>query len=309
MHYGLNGVLWKGVFLYRKEAANPKTLEQYGSGCPNDWMERNIYSPKGAWGVVLMLLIDLACFGLWGALIWGIQMVWIPFWAAGVINGVGHALGYRNFECNDHARNIIPIGLIMGGEELHNNHHAYPNSARLSSKIWEFDIGWFWVCIFSGLGLAKVRFSKPLVRVRSEKEQNICIDSNTMMAIVNNRFHVMANYTRQVIKPLINSEKNKVPREERGQLRFANKLLSSSDAILEPRQREKILQITARFKQLNIIYEQRIALQEIWQKIKCNRQRIEALTRWCHEAEQSGIQVLKKFSQQLRCYTLPSSSE
>lgn len=304
VHYGLNRVLWGGAFLYQKEAKNKETLERYGKGCPDDWIERKLYTPHVVLGIFIMLGIDLLAFGGWGALVWLIQMLWVPFWAAGVVNGIGHVFGYRNFECGDNARNILPIGLIMGGEELHNNHHAYPNSAKLSSKRWEFDIGWFWIRVLSVLGLAKVRFSKPLGQC-SEHETEI--DANTIMAIVNNRFHIMANYTHQVIRPLIHSEKDKASKDERATLRKANKLLSRNDNLLKPVQRERIGQITTHFSSLNTIYEKRLALQEIWQKIKCNNQRIEALTCWCHEAEQSGIQALKEFSHQLKCYTLPST--
>ena len=167
-----------------------------------------------------MLGINLLAFGGWGLLVWIIQMLWVPFWAAGVVNGIGHVFGYRNFECKDNARNFMPIGLIMAGEELHNNHHAYPNSAKLSSKCWEFDIGWMYIRIFSLMGLLKVRFSKPL----AECSGNTIIDEKTIMAIVNNRFHVMANYTKQVIRPLIHCEKSKASKKDKLKLKRGKKV-------------------------------------------------------------------------------------
>ncbi|MCY4330771.1 MAG: fatty acid desaturase [Endozoicomonadaceae bacterium] len=304
VHYGLNRVLWGGAFLYRKEAKNQQTLERYGKGCPDDWIERKLYTPQQSLGIFILLAAYLLMFGVWGVLAWGIQMVWVPFWAAGVVNGVGHIFGYRNFECSDNARNIFPVGIIMGGEELHNNHHAYPNSARLSSKWWEFDCGWMWIRIFCMLRLAKVLFSTPLIQKNKHKAE---INTNTIMAIVNHRFHVMAHYTKDVIRPLINSEKGKfASKQERMRLHKAGKLLSRHHAILKPVHQAHLKNIISEFNRLKIIYEKRIALQEIWQKIKENKQRVNALQKWCLEAEQSGIQVLRDFSKKLRCYDLPT---
>jgi stearoyl-CoA desaturase (delta-9 desaturase) len=159
--YGLREILFKGVSYYYQEGKNANVIMQYGVGTPNDWIERNLYTPHSRWGILLMLVIDLVLFGLWGLLVWGVQMLWIPFWAAGVVNGVGHAVGYRNHETTDQSRNIVPWGIIIGGEELHNNHHRRPADPKLSHQWWEFDIGWLWLTVFRLLGLAKVSQRKP----------------------------------------------------------------------------------------------------------------------------------------------------
>jgi len=155
--FGIWNVLFKGAFLYHTASKDSAMVQQYGVGTPDDWIERTLYTPHSRLGIALMLVIDLVLFGPWGLLVWGIQMIWIPFWAAGVVNGVGHWLGYRNGETKDHSRNISPWGIIIGGEELHNNHHLDPASPKLSSKKWEFDIGWMWLTLFRTIGLAKIR--------------------------------------------------------------------------------------------------------------------------------------------------------
>ena len=157
VHYGIWRVLFKGAGLYHRASKDKEMIQQYGVGTPNDWIEKNLYALHSRLGILLMLIIDLLFFGPWGLIVWGIQMLWIPFWAAGVVNGVGHWLGYRNGTTKDHSRNISPWGVIIGGEELHNNHHLDPASAKLSRKSWEFDIGWMYINLLSLLGLAKIR--------------------------------------------------------------------------------------------------------------------------------------------------------
>jgi stearoyl-CoA desaturase (delta-9 desaturase) len=157
VHYGIWRVLFKGAGLYHSASKDKEMVQQYGVGTPNDWIEQNLYALHSRLGILLMLIIDLLFFGPWGLIVWGIQMLWIPFWAAGVVNGVGHWLGYRNGATKDHSRNIVPWGIVIGGEELHNNHHLSPASAKLSSKPWEFDIGWFYIKILSSLRLAKIK--------------------------------------------------------------------------------------------------------------------------------------------------------
>lgn len=157
--YGIKRVFFKGAGLYHSASKDKEMIEQYGVGTPSDWIERNLYSLHSRLGILLMLIIDLLFFGPWGLIVWAVQMLWIPFWAAGVVNGIGHWWGYRNGETNDASRNISPWGIIIGGEELHNNHHLAPASAKLSAKSWEFDLGWFYIRTLSLLGLAKVRTS------------------------------------------------------------------------------------------------------------------------------------------------------
>lgn len=159
VHYGIWSVLFKGAGLYHSASKDKQMIQQYGVGTPDDWIEKNLYTPHSRLGILLMLVIDLLLFGPWGFLVWGVQMLWIPFWAAGVINGVAHWKGYRNGETKDHSTNISPFGIIVGGEELHNNHHLDPASPKFSRKPWEFDIGWFYISILKVLGLAKVRAS------------------------------------------------------------------------------------------------------------------------------------------------------
>jgi stearoyl-CoA desaturase (Delta-9 desaturase) len=191
--FGINKVLWLGVVLYVKEGYNQETLDRYGHGTPDDWLERNVYSPHAKLGVVLMLLIDLMLFGIaTGAIVWAVQMLWIPFWAAGVINGVGHFWGYRNFQPEDASRNIVPWGILIGGEELHNNHHAYASSAKLSNKWYEFDIGWMYIRILEMFGLAQVKKVAPRVRLDLAKQQ---CDAETLQAIITHRYDVLANYS------------------------------------------------------------------------------------------------------------------
>jgi stearoyl-CoA desaturase (delta-9 desaturase) len=155
--WGIWRVLFGGAWLYNDAAKDKKLIEQYGAGTPNDWIERNIYSPYPWHGVLLMLAIDIALFGLWGFVVWGIQMIWIPFWAAGVINGLGHWIGYRNGETRDKSRNLLPWGIWIGGEELHNGHHLNPAGAKLSHRWWEFDIGWMYIRLLSWFRLARVK--------------------------------------------------------------------------------------------------------------------------------------------------------
>ena len=157
VHYGILRVLFKGAGLYHQAGKDTAMVQQYGSGTPDDWIERNLYSAHSRLGILIMLVIDLLLFGPWGLLVWSIQMIWIPFWAAGVINGLAHWWGYRNGETKDNSRNISLWGIVVGGEELHNNHHLDPASPKFTQKWWEFDIGWFYIRILSMLKLASVK--------------------------------------------------------------------------------------------------------------------------------------------------------
>src|SRR4051812_16801729 len=189
--FGIGKVLREGSELYRKEAKNMETLERYGHGTPDDWMERNIYSRHSAKGVALMLIINLILFGPIGLTIWAIQMAWAPIMAAGMINGVGHFWGYRNFEAEDASRNIVPWGILIGGEELHNNHHAYPSSAQLSNKWWEFDIGWMYIRIMEIMGLARVKKIAPKLTLAADKT---ACDHETLQAVIMSRYDVLTRY-------------------------------------------------------------------------------------------------------------------
>ncbi|WP_330217129.1 fatty acid desaturase [Endozoicomonas montiporae] len=299
---GLATVLWRGAELYRTEAGNPETIQSYGQRTPDDWIENHLYTPHPILGVVIMLLIDIILFGVIGLTVWAIQMIWIPFFAAGVINGVGHHSGYRNFECRDAARNIFPWGLLIGGEELHNNHHTYPNSAKLSVRPWEFDIGWLWIRLFCFLGLARAKKTLPLAVCNKHKSH---IDRDTVMAVINNRFQIMAQYRNQVIVPLVNHERKVATEKTKRILKSAQKLLAREEQLLAPAHREKIHSIIDTSQVLNTIYRKKKDLQAIWHQIKDQNERIEALILWCQEAENSGIKVLQDFSRSLKTYTLP----
>jgi len=305
VYKGLGTVLRKGAELYREEARNPETLRIYGKNCPDDWIERNLYSRYKLGGIVLMAVIDLLLFGTAGITIWAVQMMWIPFWAAGVVNGLGHALGYRNFECRDAATNLVPWGIVIGGEELHNNHHTYPNSAKLSVKRWEFDMGWAWIRLFCLLRLAKVQRVAPIAHRVAGKAS---LDMDTAMAILNNRFQIMAQYRKLVIGPLVKQELARVDASVRHHFRRAKRLLSRETSLLEDRHHVRIESMLAHSQALKTIYEKRLALQQIWARTSANgHDMLAAMKDWIHEAETSGIHALRDFAAQLKTYSLRPS--
>jgi stearoyl-CoA desaturase (delta-9 desaturase) len=192
---GIAKVLLEGAELYRSESENDNTLLQYGHDTPSDWLERNLYSRHSYLGIIIMLFLNVILLGAAGLTIWAIQMMWIPVFAAGIINGLGHWWGYRNFEPIDASTNIMPLGMFIGGEELHNNHHAFASSAKFSSKWYEFDLGWFYICILNYFGLARIKKVAPVPVIN---HQNLAIDIETLRAVVNSRFHVMSHYARDV---------------------------------------------------------------------------------------------------------------
>lgn len=299
---GLGTVLRRGAELYMEEAKNEETLRIYGKNCPDDWVERNLYSRFPNLGIVLMLGLDLALFGVIGLTVWAVQMIWIPIWAAGVVNGLGHAVGYRNFECRDAATNLVPWGILIGGEELHNNHHTYPNSAKLSVRKWEFDMGWAWIKLFSLLGLAKVNRTAPIAHRVEAKHQ---LDMDSAMAILNNRFQIMAQYRKLVIKPLVQLELQRADASVRHQFRRAKRLLSREPSLLQDDQQQRIEVILEQSQALRVIYEQRLALQQIWTRTSANgHDMLAAMKQWVQDAEASGIQSLREFAEQLRTYSL-----
>lgn len=303
---GLKTVLWKGAELYRSEAENTETLERYGQRTPEDWIERNLYSRYRMSGIALMAVIDVLFFGLAGITIWAVQMLWIPLFAAGVINGLGHAWGYRNFECKDAATNISPWGLFIGGEELHNNHHTYPNSAKLSVKSWEFDIGWFWIRVFSSMGLAKARHVAPVAVRDTEKQE---LDMETIKAIIHHRFHVLSDYHKNVMLPVIKEQKAKMQMQERRQFRRARKLLTREPRLVKSCESNRIALMLEQNAMIKTIYEKSHELQEIWKNHPGSRipEKLNAMMEWCREAEQSGIAALEDFAEQLKFYSLPSA--
>ena len=304
--FGIGKVLREGAELYQAEAKNQETLDRFGAGTPNDWIEHNLYSRFPNLGIALMAVINLACFGAIGITVWAVQMMWIPVFAAGVINGIGHFWGYRNFECRDASRNIVPWGILVGGEELHNNHHTYPNSAKLSVQRFEFDMGWAWIRLFQLLRLAKVNKVPPKPVFAADKAH---IDLDTLRALMQNRFQVMARYRREVIVPVLQEEKARASEATRAFFRRAGALLHREESLISERGRERLSRLTAEHESLAAIYHYRLRLQEIWSRTSQNSQEmVEALREWCREAEESGIRALQEFSAKLKAYTVMPAS-
>lgn len=298
--YGLKKVLLEGAELY-KAGKTPEVVEKYGKGCPDDWLERNVYA-HSVWGVGTMMVIDLLLFGAAGLVVWAVQMLWIPFFAAGVINGVGHYFGYRNYECPDAATNIVPWGILVGGEELHNNHHTYPNSAKLSRKWYEFDMGWAWIRLFEMLGLAKVRSIGPVV---ARDPNKTVLDTDTAFALLNDRFRVMDRYAREVVAPLIRAEKAAGSAGRSAMARVRKLMVREQSLVSEQEQRQLELALD-QAPTLRRVYDARLQLQEIWRQRGASMEaRLEALRAWCVAAEESGIQSLREFAEGLKSYTIP----
>ena len=299
---GLKTIFWRGTEAYRA-AATPETLKRYGAGTPDDWMERNLYSRFGVLGIIIMMGIDIALFGVIGLTVWAVQMLWIPVTAAGVINGIGHYWGYRNFECPDAATNIVPWGIVIGGEELHNNHHTYPNSAKLSQKPWEFDIGWMYIRLFQMLGLARPRSVGPVVEKVPGKTT---LDIDTAWAVLNNRFRVMAKYAEDVVSPLLEQELARAGSVTRGMVRRARRLLCREESLVDEAAKQRISEITAVSPKIELAYHYKQRLQAVWAKRGGNAEElVKELKQWCVDAEASGIQALKDFVGELKSYSIP----
>ncbi|MGB2247508.1 MAG: DesA family fatty acid desaturase [Alcanivorax sediminis] len=297
---GIKKVLREGAELYREEADNKETLQKYGAGCPDDWLERNVYSRFPMGGVAIMAVIDLMLFGVYGITIWAIQMMWIPVFAAGVINGIGHYWGYRNFECADASRNISPWGILIGGEELHNNHHTYPNSAKLSVRRFEFDAGWAWIRLFETVGLAKVRKVAPKPVIDSNAKG---IDLEALRGVMQHRFQVMANYRKTVIVPVFKQEQERACEATRDLYARAKALFHKDLSLIKPTQQERLVSLTQSNETLDAIYQFRLRLQDIWSQTSRNSaEMVEALEQWYHDARESGIAALQDFADQLARY-------
>lgn len=291
---GLKKVFFEGSELYRAEAKNLETLEKYGHGTPDDWLERKLYTPHSGKGIVLMLLIDIALFGPIGLTIWAVQMAWIPITAAGIINGVGHFWGYRNFKCEDASTNIVPWGIIIGGEELHNNHHAYGTSAKLSSKWYEFDIGWLYIRMMETVGLSKVRKVAPVVRWQPAKPM---VDLSVLQSVITHRYDVMTRYARLMNK----QAKLHLPHGVNiGKLR---KWLHLEPAALKQDEKAEIEKALSKNDVLAKLYQMRLELVEIWGRSTLPKEQLVGkLQDWCQRAEASGIEALREFSFRLKSY-------
>ncbi|MCG8987575.1 fatty acid desaturase [Delftia acidovorans] len=299
---GLDTVMRQGAELYREEAANAETLRKFGHGTPDDWIERHLYSRHSIWGPSLMLVINVLLFGAIGLTIWAVQMVWIPFWAAGVVNGLGHFWGYRNFEAQDASTNLVPWGLIIGGEELHNNHHTYPTSAKFSVKRYEFDVGWVYISAMQKLGWAKVKKTAPRLIMGAVKP---VADEKTLEAVIANRYEVMARYARGVraaVQIELDALKQRKARQaDLSLLKTARRWLHR-DADKVPAQAQgQLAQARAAHPVLDQMLVMREELRQLWLNTSLSREQLTAhLQAWCHRAEASGIAALKEFSVKLR---------
>jgi len=302
---GLGKVVSQGAELYGAAADDTAMLEQFGRGTPDDWIERKLYTPYQWQGLGLMLLLDLALFGVYGITIWAVQMLWIPFWAAGVINGVGHYFGYRSYESPDASTNIVPWGILIGGEELHNNHHAFPSSAKLSSKWWEFDIGWLYIRTLSLLGLARVKKVAPEPHIIPGKS---VIDMDTLKAVIVARMHVFARYAHEVMVPVSRAELCRSQGHCRRLARRARHLLVLEGARIDAAARSRLEQLLAQSQQLATVYQFRERLREIWERSTPSQEALlRSLQDWCQQAEATGIQALESFAHRLRGFSLQAT--
>ena len=302
---GIRKVLREGSELYRAEAKNQETLDKYGKGTPSDWIERNLYTPHSAKGIALMFILNVLLFGPIGITIWAVQMMWIPITAAGVINGIGHYWGYRNYEAADASTNIVPWGILIGGEELHNNHHTFASSAKLSSKWWEFDIGWFYIRTLETFGLARVKKIPPELTYDKAKDH---IDLETVKAVITARFVVMAQFAREVMARVHRDELRNLDPNDKTRLTLlkpVRRLMVREPRLLDEAARVRLQKALEQNQTLHTVYTMKQKLADVWLRSATTQENlIQALQDWCHEAEATGIHALREFSNKLRTYSL-----
>jgi len=306
---GIRKVLREGSELYRAEAKNQETLDKYGHGTPSDWIERNVYTPHSGKGIALMFIVNVLLFGPLGITIWAVQMMWIPITAAGIINGIGHYWGYRNYENADASTNIVPWGILIGGEELHNNHHTFASSAKLSSKWWEFDIGWFYIRTLETFGLAHVKKIPPELTYDKAKDH---IDLETVRAVITARFVVMAQFAREVMTRVHRDEIRNLGPNDKSLLTLlkpVRRLMVREPRLLDEASRTRLQKALAQNQTLQTVYAMKQKLADVWQRSATTQENlIQALQDWCHEAEATGIHALREFSNKLRTYSLVSAT-
>jgi stearoyl-CoA desaturase (delta-9 desaturase) len=304
---GLETVLWSGAELYKTEAKNKETLARYGHGTPNDWVERNLYSRFTWQGVGVMLVADLILFGAAGLALWAVQMMWIPFHAAGVINGIGHYWGYRNYDAPDASTNISPWGMWIGGEELHNNHHTYPTSAKFSLKWFEFDLGWTYIRALQAVGLAKVFRVAPVPAVEAPKR---AVDLDTLQAVITHRYDLLAKYARH-LKQDFRAELGTLQLPESERIRFARlkSWLRNGDVSTLPAEHQRSLtELMARSGVMKTLVEMRTELASIWEKSSASReQMLTQLQDWIARAEASRIRALEEAALRIRSYRIAAA--
>ena len=300
--HGINTVLFRGADLYNEERGNKETIEKYSKNCPNDWIEQKIYSGKSNLGVSILFIFNIFLFGVVGIIIWAIQMMWTPIFAAGGINGAGHYYGYRNFDTPDESTNIIPFAVFIGGEELHNNHHAFATSAKFSSKPWEFDIGWLYIKIFSILGLVKIkRLALNTVVEKTDKE----LDSETAYALLRSKIMVITNYTKKVIKPILKRESKAASNELKKLIKKSkNSFIRQPDRISN----QSITDLQKIFNEsvsLSVVYNLKNKLHDILNNKYTELEKFkETIEGWRLEAKKEGIDYLDEFSDSLKGYKI-----
>lgn len=300
--YGIDKVMWEGAELYRVACKDRVTLEKYRHGTPDDWIERHLYAAYPTLGVASMLIINLLLFGAAGLSIWAVQMLWIPLFAAGVINGLGHWWGYRNFESRDMSTNVSPIGFLIGGEELHNNHHAFPSSAKLSARWWELDIGWFYIRGLELLRLARVKKLNRRPQIVAGKQS---VDLDTVRAVVLNPLHVMAHYARAVMLPVLRDELHASEQTGSRLFRQIRWLVVREASLMDHAMKQRLDKILTQYHRLRLVYQFRQQLQVVWSRqVESQEQLRQALHDWCQRAEDTGIQALQQFAQRLRGYSV-----
>ncbi|MDM9559247.1 MULTISPECIES: DesA family fatty acid desaturase [Bordetella] len=303
MLFGVWKVLFRGAELYRLESANKETMAKFGHGTPDDWLERNLYSKHSLLGVMIMLGIDVALFGAIGLTVWAVQMAWIPFWAAGVVNGIGHYWGYRNYNSPDTSTNVFPWGIIIGGEELHNNHHAHGTSAKFSAKWYEFDIGWCYISVLKFFGLAKVKKVAPKLKLESSVK---AIDLRTLQGVITHRYEVMARYA-DIVKTAAREELAKLKPAQDGaaasRLLRVRRWLHRNEEVLQPEQRAEVDRAIAQHHSLSTLVQMRRELGRLWESSSASsEQLLHDLQAWCQRAQQSGIAGLEQFALRLSRY-------
>ena len=298
--YGIRKVLWEGAELYRVEAKNKETLEKYGSGTPDDWVERNVYHGRDRLGIQLLFVTNFVLFGFAGIAIWAVQMAWIPFFAAGIINGVGHYWGYRTFQPEDTSTNIVPWGILIGGEELHNNHHAYASSARFSSRWFEFDLGWAYIRALEALGLAQVKKVAPKLKLDTAKTR---CDLVTLQAVITHRYEVIAKYANSLRHTCADEIRNLKARAVSVDRAALKRMLHFGAESLQANERAKMSEALSKSKVLDTVCTMRQDLASLWLRSnESTEQLVRQLEDWCARAEASGIIPLQEFSRRLRCY-------
>lgn len=296
---GIKTVLSRGAELYRAESKNQETIDKFGHGTPDDWIEKNLYSRFQWQGVALMLIIDVILFGALGLSVWAVQMLWIPITAAGIINGIGHYWGYRNYDCIDASRNVFPFGILIGGEELHNNHHTYATSAKLSNKWYEIDIGWGYIRILEVMGLATVKKLPP----KPILAQLTAASENTLQAVIANRYEVMARYSK-TLRKTFDAEVVHM-RELASQYSDQHLWLYKDEAKLTTNEKDRLEELILSNKSVRLMVEMRRDLAALWERSHVTKEQLTTqLQAWCQRAETSGMAGLQDFSLRLRRYTI-----